>query len=185
MSESDDADAKAWVQDASSAVEFPAKAKGAIGWYNAFRAVLSRIRDDGRNGVAATTLRTVANREEPRFEWTWAETVLPWVPGVYEERPGRWCFDPADVDREQPDPPEDPPAPSDDRIADMVEASDFPGTGTTPATHRNAVGKCTKCFSFHSNPLWYSGTSNCAPLLPKRLLTGLNRASITTRLHAV
>jgi len=48
-------------------------------------------------------------------------------------------FDPADADREQPDPPEDPPAPSDNRIADMVEASDFPGTGTTPATHRNAV----------------------------------------------
>jgi hypothetical protein len=139
MSVSEDADAKAWVQEAVSAVEFPSKAKGAVGWHRAFRAVLSRIRDEGRNGVAATTLRTVANREEPRFEWTWAETVLPWVPGVRYEDGGLWKFDPTDADREQPTVPDDVDAPSDERIADMVTAADFPGEGTTPAQHRTAV----------------------------------------------
>jgi hypothetical protein len=116
MSVSEDADAKAWVQDGVSAVEFPSKAKGAVGWHRAFRAVLTRIREEGRNGVATTTLQTVANGEEPRFEWSWA-----------------------DAHREQPTVPDDVDAPSDERIADMVEASDFPGDGTTPAQHRTAV----------------------------------------------
>jgi hypothetical protein len=139
MSVSDAADTDAWVNDAVSAVEFPAKAKGSLGWRRAFRAVLTRIHEQGRDGAAAKNLRTVANREEPRFEWSWAETVLPWLPGVSEERRGRWVFDPGDADREQPDPPEDTDAPSDERIADMVTASDFPGSGTTPATLRNGV----------------------------------------------
>ncbi|MDL0144917.1 MULTISPECIES: hypothetical protein [Halobacterium] len=139
ISVSEDADTKAWVQDAVSAVEFPSKAKGSLGWHTAFRAILTRLREDGRNGVATTTLQTVANSEEPRFEWGWCETVLPWAPGVQYERGGVWKFDPADTEREQPTAPDDVDAPSDERIADMVEASDFPGDGTTPARHRNAV----------------------------------------------
>ncbi|MDQ2072263.1 hypothetical protein ACODNH_18520 [Haloarcula sp. NS06] len=102
MSVTDDADVNAWVQDAVSAVEFPAKAKGSLAWRRAFRAVLTHIREQGTSGAAGKNLRTVANREEPRFEWTWAETVLPWLPGVQYERGGLWKFDPADADREQP-----------------------------------------------------------------------------------
>ena len=128
-----------WIQDAVSAVEFPSKAKGAVGWHRAFRAVLTRIREEGRNGVATTTLQTVANSEESLFEWGWCETVLSWLPGVQYERGGVWKFDPADVHREEPTAPDDVDAPSDERIADMVEASDFPGDGTTPAQHRTAV----------------------------------------------
>jgi hypothetical protein len=132
-------DPNTWVNDAVSAVEFPAKAKGSLGWRRAFRAVLTRIHEQGRDGAAAKNLRTVANREEPQFEWDWCETVLPWLPGVSEEKQGTWVFNPTDADREQPNPPEDPDAPSDERIADMVTASDFPGSGTTPAVHRNGV----------------------------------------------
>lgn len=128
-----------WVQDAVSTVEFPSKAKGSVSWRRAFRAILTQIREQGTSGAAAKNLRTIATREEPRFEWDWCETVLPWLPGVRHEDGGRWVFDPADADREQPTVLDDVDAPSDERIADMAEASDFPGDGTTPAQHRNAV----------------------------------------------
>jgi hypothetical protein len=93
------ADADTWPNDAVSAVEFPAKAKGSLGWRRAFRAVLTRIHEQGTDVAAGKNLRTVANREEPWFEWTWAETVLPWLPGVSKERAGRWVLDHADADR--------------------------------------------------------------------------------------
>jgi hypothetical protein len=81
-------DPDAWVDDAVSAVEFPAKAKGSLAWRRAFRAVLTRIHEQGRDGAAVKNLRAVANREEPRFDWTWAETVLPLLSSVSEERRG-------------------------------------------------------------------------------------------------
>ena len=122
---------------AASAVERPSFGKGNLAWGRAFRAVVFALQKSGTDGVAATKLRTVATREESNFSWTWAETVLPFLPGVRREQGGRWVYDAAE--RDPPDPPENPAVPSDERIADLVVASDFPGDGTRPAKHRNNV----------------------------------------------
>lgn len=48
-------------------------------------------------------------------------------------------YDADPAERDPPDPPENPTVPSDELIADLVVASDFPGDRTRPPKHRNNV----------------------------------------------
>jgi hypothetical protein len=126
---------------AASAVERPSLGKGNLAWGRAFRAIVFTLQKAGTGGVPATKLRTVATREESGFSWTWAKTVLPWLPGIRHEGGGMWVYDADDAERNPPTVPENPSAPSGERIEDLVVASDFPGEGTRPAKHRTAVRK--------------------------------------------
>lgn len=143
MSDSEPVDAKLSdrLSAAASAVERPPDGRGSLAFGRAIRAVLFALQKAGSDGVAATKLQTIGTREEPDFSMAWLKAVLPWIPGVHHEGGGLWVYDPEDAARDPPDPPENPTVPSDEQIADLVVASDFPGDGTRPAKHRTAVRK--------------------------------------------
>jgi hypothetical protein len=139
MSESEPVDAKLHdrLSAAASAVETPSAGK--TSYDTAVRKAVWAIQQAGEDGVSASKIRTIAKGEDPLLDMDWLKTVLPWFPGIYEERAGVWCFSRTDAERDPPAVPDDPRRPTDEQVNQWVQASDFPGGGTRPAKHRTAV----------------------------------------------
>ena len=88
MSESEPVDAKLHdrLSAATTAVEKPSAGK--TSYATAVRKAVWAIQQAGEDGVSASKIRTIAKGEDPLLDMDWLKTVLPWFPGIYEERAG-------------------------------------------------------------------------------------------------